>query len=105
VIVSFNAKRHFFLIFHFSIKNRKGCGTLIKEMGRNAKHDSLTWSKKCHFRGAMLLSKPKLWRVFWPLRCFKMWVHLQPSMSHPCTQKGVTLQIFRSPTKKWKVDY
>jgi len=31
--------------------------------------------------------------------------NLQPSVSHPWTQVGVTLQKFRSPAKKWKVDH
>jgi len=39
------------------------------------------------------------------MRCFKVQVHLQPSVSHPWIWKGVTLQNFRSPAKKWKADH
>jgi len=38
VIFSNNAKRHFFLVFHFSVKNWNYPGDSIKETGRNAKH-------------------------------------------------------------------
>jgi len=37
-----------------------------------------TW----HVRGAVLPYKPEVWRVLWHLRCFKVRVHLQPSVSH-----------------------
>jgi len=50
--------------------------------GQERKTCSLTWSK-WHFRGATLPSKPDVWRVFWPLLCFKVRVHLQPSVSYP----------------------
>jgi len=78
-----------FLVFHFSVKNWNYCGAPIKETGRNVKHiilwlDLTNW----RFRGVMLPSKPEVWRVFLPLRCFKVRVHLQPSVSHfghgPC---------------------
>ena len=45
-------------------------------------HNSLTWSNKMTFQRATLPSKPEAWRVFWPLQCFKVWVHLQHSVSH-----------------------
>jgi len=62
-------------------------------------------------KGATLPSKPGVLRVFCPLQRFKVRVHLQPNVSHSCTWKSVilkhfkwipTLQIFRSPAKKWK---
>ena len=108
----FRQRKNTFLLFSsFVFQSWYYCGASIKKTGRNAKHNSLTWSK-WHFRSATLPSKPEVWRVFWCLRCFKVWVHLQPSVSHPWTRKGVTLQNFkwivalqnfRSPAKKWKV--
>jgi len=71
------------LVFNFSVKNWNYCAASIKETGRNAKHNKLWLSlTKRHFRGATLTSKPKVQNVSWSLRCFKVRVHLQPSVSH-----------------------
>jgi len=106
-----------FLVFHFSVKNWNYCHASIKETGRDPEHIILwiLWLglTKWDFRGETLPSKPEVWRAFWPLRCFETRVHLQPSVSHlghgraqPCkTSNEVTLQNFRSPVKKWKVDH
>ena len=68
-----------FLVFHFLVKSWNYYGNSIKETGRNILVSlGLT---KWRFRGAMLPSEPEIWRVFWPLRGFKVRVHLQYNLA------------------------
>ena len=63
-----------------------GCGQEDKT------YNSLAWSK-WHFRGATLPSKPEVCRVFWLLRCFKVWVASAFTTQHesPLDTQGCNL--------------
>jgi len=65
-------KTTFFCRLSFASWKLKLLLRLDKGKGQERKsYNSLTWSK-LHFRGATLPSKPEVWRVFWPLRYFKV---------------------------------
>ena len=72
-----------FFLFYFSAKNWNYGGVLIKKMARNMQH-TILWPglTKWHCWGAAHPSKAEAWRVFWPLQCVKMRVHLQLSVNH-----------------------
>ena len=56
----------------FLVENSDYCGAPIKETGRHAKHAILCRGLNYILECATLHSKPEVWRVFCPLRCFKV---------------------------------
>ena len=81
----FDQRKETFFLFLSSISQSKTETVAAPRYERNRQerktYNSLTWSHKMTFQSATLPSKPEVWRVFCPLRCFQVRVHLQPSVS------------------------
>jgi len=102
-----------FLVFHFSVKNWNYCDASIKETGSNAKH-IIPWLGINYISEVQRSLRKLRYLKFSRLCGVKVLVHLQHSVSHPWKWKSVTLQNvkwsvtlqnFKSPAKKRKVDH
>ena len=99
-----------FLVLHFLVKNWNYCGASIKEMGRNSKH-TILWLG-LHGISKVQRSLPNPRYEEFPCLCGVLkckciynpvWVRTRKGAILQNFKWIVTLQKFRSPTKKWKV--